>query len=96
MTTYFITRHNGATSWAEQNGVVVDKQLSHLEIEWVKKDDIVIGNLPIQLVEQICSLGGRYFNLSIDIPSEHRGKELTAKQLQQFGAKIEEYLVYKK
>jgi CRISPR-associated protein Csx16 len=32
MTTYFITRHPGAIAWAQQQGITVDRQLGHLDI----------------------------------------------------------------
>ncbi|MDY7017976.1 MAG: CRISPR-associated protein Csx16 [Nitrospirota bacterium] len=93
MTTYFVTRHPGAREWAETNGVQVDRLVEHLDVRTIQPGDIVIGSLPVNLAWQVCARGGRYFHLSLEIPQEWRGKELTKEQMDAFGATIEEYVV---
>ncbi len=60
MTTYFITRHSGAIDWARQQGIVVDHQLAHLDIDMIDSGDTVIGSLPVNLVAEVCEKGFLY------------------------------------
>jgi CRISPR-associated protein Csx16 len=93
MTTYFVTRHPGALEWAARQGLAVDCQLSHLEVAVIQPGDTVIGILPLNLVAEVCARGARFFNLSLTVPPEARGRELSADELEQFGARVEEYRV---
>ncbi len=93
MTTYFITRHPGAITWARQQGIKVDRQLAHLNPALVQPGDVVIGTLPVNLAAEVCGRGGRFYNLSLDLPPEARGRELSADDLDKYGARLEEYAV---
>ena len=93
MTTYFITRHPGAREWAAQEGVRVDEQVDHLDVTLIGPGDLVIGSLPVNLAAEVCARGGRYFHLSLDLPQEWRGRELSAEDMRRLGARIEEYRV---
>ena len=93
MTTYFITRHEGAREWAARKGIRVDATLDHLEVASIQPGDTVIGVLPVHLAAQVCERGARYFHFAIDLPPEMRGRELTADELEHFDARIEEYHV---
>ncbi|MBI4743167.1 MAG: CRISPR-associated protein Csx16 [Betaproteobacteria bacterium] len=91
MTTWFITRHPGARQWAAQQQLNVDRNCTHLDPADVAAGDIVIGSLPVHLAAAVCARGARYLNLSLDLPAHARGKELTAEELRQFNARLEEY-----
>lgn len=93
MTTYFVTRHAGAKEWAALQGIVCDACVSHLDPVLVKQGDVVIGTLPINLAAIVCEQGGRYLHLSLELPLEARGKELSPSDLQKYGAKLEEFVV---
>jgi CRISPR-associated protein Csx16 len=93
MTTYFVTRHPGARDWAAGTGIVVDHVVDHLEVGWIGPGDVVIGSLPVNLVAQVCARGGRYLHLALDLPPQARGRELSADEMERFGARIEEYRV---
>ncbi|MCB1764867.1 MAG: CRISPR-associated protein Csx16 [Candidatus Competibacteraceae bacterium] len=93
MTTYFVTRHPGAVDWAATEGLIVDIQAAHLDPQIIQAGDTVIGTLPIHLAAQVCARGGRYLHLSMEIPEEARGRELTVADLRQFGARLEAYQV---
>jgi CRISPR-associated protein Csx16 len=98
MTTYFVTRHPGAVEWAKQQGVKVDKTLSHLtqtEINQITEDDVFIGILPINIVADICNKRGRFFNLSMSLPPEARGRELSAEEMSKYNSSIEEFFAMK-
>jgi CRISPR-associated protein Csx16 len=93
MTTYFVTRHPGAVEWAARQGLSVDEVLAHLDPEAIQAGDVVVGTLPIHLAARVCERGGRYFNLSLDMPPDARGRELTADDLERYGARLEEYRI---
>jgi len=93
MTTYLITRHPGAIEWARRHGIDVDRQIAHLDPAEIRAGDVVIGALPVHLAAQVCARGGRFFNLSLDMPADARGRELTPDELEKYGARLEEYIV---
>jgi CRISPR-associated protein Csx16 len=93
MTTLFISRHPGALEWAAAEGLAVDARLAHLDPETIQPGDVVIGTLPIHLAARVCERGGRYLHLSLELPPEQRGRELSAADLRQCGARLEEYRV---
>ncbi len=93
MTTYFVSRHPGAREWAESQGIRVDVQLEHLDVAVIQPGDRVIGTLPVNLAAEVCARGGRYLHLTLEMPPEWRGKELSAEEMGRFGARIEEYRV---
>ncbi len=95
MTTLFVTRHPGAVEWAERQGFNIDRQIDHLDPAVIQPGDTVIGILPVNLAAEVCARGGRFFNLSLDLPPEARGRELSADDLEHFGARLEEYSVKK-
>lgn len=92
-TTWFITRHPGAREWARQEGVAIDRLVTHLDPEDVQPGDTVLGTLPVNLAAEICARGARYFHLSLELPADWRGRELSAADMRRFGAKLEEYRV---
>lgn len=93
MTTWFVTRHPGAIEWARRKGLAVDRQINHLDPACVEVGDTVIGVLPVNLAAGVCRKGARYIHLSVDLPAEVRGRELTADELDAFGARLEAYVV---
>lgn len=93
MTTYFISRHPGAVQWAQEQGICVDKQLAHLHIDDIRPGDVVIGSLPVNLVAQLTQRDARYLHLTLDLPPEWRGLELSLDQMRQCNARLEEYRV---
>ncbi len=91
MTTWFVSRHPGALDWAAQQGLRVDKQVSHLEPTQVQAGDTVIGTLPVNLAAVVCQRGALFYNLSLDLPAHWRGRELSAEELHQCKARIERF-----
>ncbi len=92
--TWLITRHAGAREWVEQKGIRVDAVLGHLDEEAlgrIQQGDTIIGTLPIHLVAEVCARGARYLHLSLNLPPEARGKELTPEEMDRYGARLEEY-----
>lgn len=91
MTTYFISRHSGAVDWAESEGFHVDQRLAHFDVTIVQAGDNILGTLPINLVAEVNARGGHYFHLTLELPAEARGKELTADDMRHYGARLEGY-----
>jgi len=92
MTTYFITRHKGALEWARGQGLEATA-LSHLDPAIIQPGDRVIGTLPVHIAADICARGGHYLHLSMILPEQARGRELSADEMTEFGATIEEYQI---
>lgn len=93
MTIYFVSRHPGARDWAAAEGLVVDDCIAHIDVAHVQAGDVVIGSLPVNLVADVCARGARYLHLSLDLPVDARGIELTAEAMRRYGARVEEYRV---
>lgn len=93
MTTYFISRHPGAIEWAARQHMQVDRRIAHLDPTIVKAGDTVIGSLPVNLAAQVCAKGAAYWHLSLELPAELRGQELSADDLAQRGARVEQFNV---
>jgi CRISPR-associated protein Csx16 len=93
MTTYFITRHQGAAQWAEQQGFKIDHVVSHFDTQTVQQGDRVLGTLPVNLAAEVCARGGQYYHLSMDSPLEYRGKELSPYLMNEFGAKLQLFTI---
>ncbi len=62
MTTQFISRHAGAREWAKQEGIKIDYCVEHFDVNDAKKQDVVIGTLPVNLV---CEVNLRVVVISI-------------------------------
>ncbi|MDO8844630.1 MAG: CRISPR-associated protein Csx16 [Methylicorpusculum sp.] len=95
MPTYFISRHIGAVKWAEAQVFTVNRHLAHLDINLIEQGDRVIGSLPVNLAAEVCQKGAGYIHLSLTLPEQWRGMELTASQMNLCEAKLERYTVAK-
>lgn len=93
MTTFFITRHPGARDWAEARGVAVDRWVDHLDLDSVAPGDRVLGTLPVHLAAAVCERGARYVHLSLELPADLRGRELTGADMERLGARLEAFEV---
>lgn len=93
MTVWFVTRHKGALDWARRCGVRDAQPVAHLDIAAVVVGDSVLGTLPVHLAAEVCARGARYLHLSMETPPDARGRELTADDMEAFGARLEEYRV---
>ena len=95
MTVWFISRHPGALAWARQNGIAFDRHVVHLDTGKIGAGDKVIGSLPVNLAAEVCARGAEYWNLSLSIAEQDRGRELSAEQLQGYNATLEHYEIRK-
>jgi CRISPR-associated protein Csx16 len=93
MTTWFVSRHPGAVEWARRLGLEVDRWVAHLQAADVAPGDVVAGTLPVQIAAEVCARGARYLHLSLDLPAAARGRELSANELERYGARLEGFIV---
>jgi CRISPR-associated protein Csx16 len=93
MTTWFISRHPGAVQWAQRQNLHIDRYVVHLNPTQIEAGDTVIGSLPVNLAAKVCSRGARYLHLSLELPAHLRGRELSSDQLNELGARVQEYRV---
>lgn len=93
MTTWFISRHPGAVEWAQRQGLHVDRFVAHLDPGAVQRGDTVIGSLPVNLAAQVCAAGAFYGHLSLELPANLRGVELSADDLQRLDAHVQHFHV---
>ncbi|RME81516.1 MAG: CRISPR-associated protein Csx16 [Zetaproteobacteria bacterium] len=94
--TWFVTRHEGAVRWAQEKGIHVDRIVAHLDdavLEEIQPGDVVIGTLPLHLAAKVCEKGAKYLHLSLDLPPQARGRELTPEEMDRFGARLEAFEV---
>lgn len=90
---YLVSRHPGAIAWCQRQQLVIDTILPHLDPVQIRAGDWVIGTLPLPMVAEVQRRGGHYLHLSVPVPPELRGQELSADQLEQLGASLIEYQV---
>jgi len=93
MSTIAVTRHPGARAWLRRQGVAVDRIVEHLDLDQVEAGDTVIGTLPVHLAAEVCRRGARYLHLVLDLPPEARGRELSAEDMERYGARLAPYEV---
>jgi len=93
MATHFVSRHPGAVEWAKQNKLNVSRFTSHFVIDEIKSGDTVIGSLPVHLAAEVCAKGATYWHLSLAVPFEMRGRELSVADLVRMGAYIKQFHV---
>lgn len=94
MTAYFVTRHMGAVDWARAQGIEAE-HITHLDVENIRPGDMILGTLPVSVAAQVCEKGAKYFHLTLDLPPQLRGKELTGEDMENAGAVLEEFEVRK-
>jgi putative CRISPR-associated protein (TIGR02620 family) len=93
MTTTLVSRHYGAIDWAREEGLLPEGAIivSDFDPETAAPGDLVIGTLPAQLAARICERGARYQHLTLDLTPELRGKELSASEMRNCNARLEEF-----
>lgn len=94
MTTWFVSRHDGALQWMQQNGCAFDRHVTHLDPIEVLPGDAVIGSLPVHLAAQVCARGAAYWHLALAMPAQARGRAQGLQELQALGATLQRFLIY--
>lgn len=91
--TWYVSRHDGAIEWAKRQDLTIDCWVAHLDPAEVGAADTVIGTLPVNIAAAVCRRGARYLHLSVDVPAEWRGRELSVEELSQTAARLKEFRV---
>jgi len=47
----------------------------------------------VHLAAEICDRGARYLHLTLDLPAAARGRDLSADEMERYGARLTDYLV---
>jgi CRISPR-associated protein Csx16 len=94
MTDWFVTRHKGAAEWAAGEGIDA-RVVSHFDASMAQPGDRVFGTLSVSEAAKVCGRGARYLHLTLNIPENLRGKELSAQDMTSLGARLEEFMVGK-
>ncbi len=79
-----VTRHAGALRWLTAKGIV-GEAITHISSPEQVRGKRVVGGVPLHLAAEAAEV------LAIvmpELPPELRGKELTAEQMEQFGARL--------
>lgn len=93
MTTWFVSRHEGAIAWAKGQNLLVDRWVTHLDAQQVAEGDTVIGTLPIHLAADICARGARFLFLELNLAQSQRGKELSEYDMMKMNCFLREYVI---
>ena len=92
MAVILVSRHSGALTWLQrQLGVTDVQQVAHLHDLPMGPGDRVCGILPIAWAARICRAGAEAHILTLDVPPQLRGQELTATQMDDLGARLVQY-----
>ena len=92
-TTWLVTRHSGAVSWARRQGIHFDRHVENLDASQVHAGDIVIGTLPMHVASDICSRGAEFWALSLTIGQNDMGRELSSEELARRGASLKRFII---
>jgi CRISPR-associated protein Csx16 len=87
-----VTRHAGTIAWAKGAGLR-GRVMRHLDPAALRPGDVVIGNLPLHLVEAVLARQARFVALAVDRPAATRGRELSAAQMAALRPRLVEYRV---
>ena len=93
MPIYFVSRHAGAIEWVRGQNIQVDVFVAHLDPAQVGAGDTIIGSLPVNLAAEICARGAAYWHVSVKLPADLRGQELSADDLTQLNARLERFTI---
>lgn len=85
-----VTRHEGAKDFLRSKGYE-GRVIEQFSPEMAEKGDLVIGVLPVQLIDEVLRRGARFISIIMpDVPEDMRGKELSPSQMEEFGARLVE------
>ncbi len=89
---YLVSRHAGASEWAQRQGLNATVVAHADEQFWngLEQGDVCIGTLPMHLAARANTVTGQPFGFfSMVVPAELRGQELTADDMETCNASIQ-------
>jgi CRISPR-associated protein Csx16 len=93
MSRWFVSRHPGAVEWIREMDVEIDHWVAHLDPSELSPGDIVIGTLPLPQVAGLQGRGVTYWHLTLDLPADMRGRELSVDDMRRCGVQLQCYQV---
>ena len=93
MTTWFISRHPGAISWARAHQLESARFCTHLDVNDVASGDTVIGTLPVHLAAEVCARGARFLALTMDLAENQRGRDISSEEMSASHCTLREFRV---
>lgn len=87
-----ITRHPAFVEYLLDKGIIKEGEyevIEHASPEKIMKRRVIASGLPLHLA----CLCERVFTVSINLPLELRGKELTLEDMKKYAGDIQEYIV---
>lgn len=93
MTTWFISRHPGAIAWAHAHNLGNARFCAHLDVNEVARGDTVIGTLPVHLAGQVCARGARFLALTMDVPENKRGNDISSEEMSALHCSLKEFCI---
>ena len=93
MTSIFVGRHSGAQQWIKQQHIHIDEYVDNLQMTQVHRGDSVYGILPLNIIAEIHRCGATFTHINMVVPPQYRGTELTAEQMDKFGAHLQSVTV---
>lgn len=88
-----VTRHPGAAEWVQRRLGRAVRVIDHLLPQEIEPGIRYHGVFPLNLAADICRAGAQCWAISVQLPSELRGHELSAEQLETLGARLVRYQV---
>jgi CRISPR-associated protein Csx16 len=82
-----VTRHKATAAWLQ--GRFPDATvIPHLDPATIEPGDTVIGTLPLHVAAAVTERGASLLHLALEIPADERGKDITAQDLERYGARL--------
>lgn len=93
MKSVFVGRHAGAQQWMKQQNIHIDEFVDNLQVTQIRRGDAVYGILPLNIIAEVNRCGATFSHINLVVPPQFRGKELTADQMDEFGAHLQSVTV---
>lgn len=73
--------------------IAVDRWATHLDTDEIAAGDTVIGVLPLHSVAKICAKGAIFMAINVELAERQRGRELTAREMEDVKCSLQRYEV---
>ena len=83
MKVVIVSRHEATVNYLKKRFPNADV-ISHMSDPSEYRNCLIIGNLPINVIDTLLKNGNRFVMVSLDIPKELRGKELGEEELKRY------------
>lgn len=93
MAVWFVSRHEGAIQWMQQQEMQVDHWVKHLDLAQINTGDTVIGILPLSIAAELTARNIRYVALVLPQGNSDRGQEHSCEAMIARGAYLQEFRV---